>query len=129
MAGRAVTGYLQASDGVGQASGYYGSYYDEWTYAARVGQRVVITMDSEDVDAYLVVLRDDGTEIASDDDGGAGLNARAEFRATATGQYTILATSAISEKTGRYTIRVEGPAGGEGASTTGDVSGGGAGDR
>lgn len=106
VAGRAVTGFLQASDGVGWASGYYGSY-DEWTYSARAGQRVVVTMDSDDVDAYLVVLRDDGTEVARDNDGGTGLNARVESRVATTGQYTILATSAVSEETGRYTIRVE----------------------
>ena len=113
VAGRAVTGFLQASDGVGWSSGYLGSYYDEWTYSARAGQRVVVTMDSDDVDAYLVVLRDDGTEVASDDDGGNGDNARVEFRAPAAGEYTILATSFFSKTTGRYTLRVERLGGGE----------------
>ena len=110
VAGRAVTGNLQTSDGVGE---YFG-YYDEWSYSARAGQHVVITMDSEDVDAYLVVLRDDGTEVASDDDGGTDYNARVEFEAPATGQYTILATSFLGEDTGRYTLRVERSPGGEG---------------
>ena len=112
VAGRAATGNLQPSDGVGQ----YRGYYDEWTYSAVTGQRVVITMDSEDVDAYLVVLQDDGTEVASDDDGGTDYNARVEFRARATEQYTILAASLFSETTGRYVIRVERPGGGEGRS-------------
>ena len=103
VAGRAATGSLAATDGVRWGL----SYYDEWGYSATVGQRIVVTMESEQVDAYLLVLRDDGTEVASDDDGGDGLNARVEFRAPATGQYTILATSAVSEETGRYTIRVE----------------------
>ena len=57
VAGRTVTGNLQPGDEVGQ----YLGYYDEWSYSARAGQNVVITMDSEDVDAFLVVLRDDGT--------------------------------------------------------------------
>lgn len=103
VAGRAATGNLQSSDGVGWAFGYY----DEWMYSAVTGQRVVITMDSEDVDAYLVVLQDDGTEVASDDDGGTDYNARVEFRARATEQYTIPAASLFSETTGRYVIRVE----------------------
>ena len=112
VAGRAVRGNLQSSDGVGWGYGYY----DEWTYSAVAGQRVVITMDSEDVDAYLVVLQDDGTEVASDDDGGTDYNARVEFRARATEQYTILAASLSSETTGRYVIRVERATAGIGAS-------------
>ena len=107
VAGRTVTGNLQPGDGVGQ----YLGYYDEWSYSARAGQNVVIAMDSEDVDAFLVVLRDDGTQVASDDDGGTGLNARVEFRAPATGRYTIVAASLSSEGTGRYTLRVERSAG------------------
>ena len=118
VAGRASTGSLQVGDGVGWGVGYY----DEWTYSAAVGQRVVITMDSEDVDAYLVVLREDGTEVARDDDGGGDFNARVEFEAPATGQYTILAASLFSETTGRYTIRVERPTGSEETPTTGDLS-------
>ena len=112
VAGRAATGDLEATDGNGWGFGYY----DEWTYSAVTGQRVVITMDSEDVDAYLVVLQDDGTEVASDDDGGTDYNARVEFRARATEQYTILAASLFSETTGRYVIRVERATAGTGAS-------------
>ena len=95
VAGRAATGNLQSSDGAGWGFGYY----DEWTYSATAGQRVVITMDSEDVD-------------------GDDLNARVQFRAPATGQNTILAASLFSETTGRYVIRVWRPAGSDGASTS-----------
>ena len=109
VAGRTVTGYLQEGDGVNWPGL---RYYDEWTYSAAVGQRVVITMDSEDVGPSLVVLRDDGTEVASDD---GGRSARVEFRAPATGRYTILASNLFWEAPGRYTLRVEQPTGGEGA--------------
>ena len=106
VAGRAVTGNLQSSDGVGSLYGHY----DEWSYSARAGQHIVITMDSDDVDALLVVLQDDGTQVARDDDGGTGLNARVSFRAPATGRYTIVAASRFSRlqgQTGRYTLRLE----------------------
>ena len=103
VAGRSATGNLASTDGVRWGL----SYYDEWSYSATVGQRIVVTMESEQVDAYLLVLQDDGTEVASDDDRGEGRNARVEFRVSATGQYTILATSALSEETGRYMIRFE----------------------
>ena len=79
VAGRTVTGDLRVDDGVGWGSRLLRHHYDGWTYSAAVGQRAVITMDSDDVDAYLVVVRDDGTEVASDD-GGDGLNAPGEFR-------------------------------------------------
>ena len=118
VAGRAATGNLQPSDGVGEFLGYY----DEWTYSAVAGQRVVITMDSEDLDAYLVVLQDDGTEVASDDDGGTDYNACVEFRARATEQYTILAASLFAETTGRYVIRVERVTAGIGASAQANSS-------
>lgn len=109
VADRSATGILASTDGVRWGL----AYYDEWSYSAIAGQRIMVAMDSEEVDAYLLVLGDDGTEVASDDDGGDGRNARLEFRARATGRYTILATSAIAEQTGRYTIRAERPAGGE----------------
>lgn len=63
-------------------------YHDEWSYSAIAGQRIMVAMDSEEVDAYLLVLGDDGTEVASDDDGGDGRNRRLEFWARATGRYT-----------------------------------------
>ena len=65
MAGRSATGILASTDGVRWGL----AYYDEWSYSAIAGQRIVVAMDSGEVDAYLLVLRDDGTEIASDDDG------------------------------------------------------------
>ena len=64
VAGRAVTANLESSDGVGVGHGNY----DEWSYSARVGQRVVISMDSEDALSQLVVLQDDGTEVARGQD-------------------------------------------------------------
>lgn len=64
-------------------------------------------MESAAVDSYLIVLSEDGAEVASDDDGGNGLAARVAFGAPATGRYTILATTASAGETGEYTIRLE----------------------
>ena len=102
-AGRRLSGELSSTDGVRWGL----SYYDEWSFFATSGQSVVVTMESEDLDSYLIVLGDDGTEIAVDDDGGGDLNARASLRVSATGRYTILATTAGPEETGRYVIQVE----------------------
>lgn len=53
--------------------------------AQAVGRRVVIDVESDDVDAYLRVLREDGTPVTTDDDRGSGSNARVEFRAVLRG--------------------------------------------
>ena len=100
--GRSVTGELDATDGVSLD----GSYYDEWTFSAVAGQQLVVTMESEDVDSYLLVMQSDGTQLGFDDDGGSGLNSRVEFRVPATGLYSIIATTAVSSQTGAYVIRV-----------------------
>ena len=67
--------------------------YWEWTFAFSAGERIVANMESEAVDSYLRVFLDDETEIASDDDGGSGVNARVEFRVPVTGQYKIRASA------------------------------------
>ena len=100
--GRSVTGELEETDG----ASLDGSYYDEWTFSAVAGQQLVVTMESEDVDSYLLVMRIDGTQLGFDDDGGSGLNSRVELRVPATGLYSIIATTAVSRQTGVYVIRV-----------------------
>ena len=103
LGSRSAGGDLDSTDGVRWGL----QYYDEWRYDAVAGERVVIIMESDEIDAYLLVLGDDGTEVARDDDDGTGLNARVDFLAPATGRYTILATSAGSGQSGKYTIRVD----------------------
>ena len=81
--------------------------YEVWSVTARTaGQRVVIEMNSDDVDAVLRVLANDGTDVATDDDGGSGTNARVDFRATGTGDYLVLAKSYEAGETGAYSLRV-----------------------
>ena len=100
--GRTFNGNLSSSDAVWGD----GWYYDMWTVTARAGQLVVIDMESDDMDAYLRVLRDDGTQIATNDDGGSGSNARLEFRAPYAGDYIVIATSYEAGKVGSYRVRV-----------------------
>ena len=103
LPGRPFNGSLTWSDAVWDE----GSDYDVWTVTvATVGQRVVIDMESDDVDAYLRVLRKDGTPVVTDDDGGSGSNARVEFRAVYAGEYLVIATSYQEGETGAYRVRV-----------------------
>ena len=100
--GRTLNGRLTSSDAVWDD----GSRYDVWNVTAVAGQRVVIDMESDDVDAYLRVLRSDGTLIATDDDGGSGSNARLEFRTPDAGDYLVIATSYEAGATGGYRVNV-----------------------
>ena len=77
-----------------------------WTFSFSAGERIVANMESEDVDSHLRVLRDDGTEIASDDDGGFGVNARLEFRVPVTGQYKIRASAYDDDDSGPFVLWV-----------------------
>ena len=83
----------------------FSGHYLEWSFSFSAGERIVANMASDEVDSYLQVVRDDGTEIASDDDGGSGTNARVEFRVPATGQYRIRA-SAWDNATGSFVLSV-----------------------
>lgn len=94
---------------------------------ARADQRVVVTMVSAEVNgnwwfcgktelkSHVPTTTVPSPEIS---------NTLGCFRAPTTGQYTILATSFMSEETGRYTIRVERSAGGEGPGPRGYSAGG-----
>ena len=100
--GRTFSGSLTSSDAVWDD----GSHYDVWTVTAgAVGQRVVIDMESDDVDAYLRVLRNDGTPVATDDDGGSGSNARVDFRAPYAGDYLVITTSYGAGEEGGYRVK------------------------
>lgn len=86
------------------------NHYDEWVFAGRRGEMVVVTMESTSFDSYLYLgsmRRGVFREIARDDDGGTGLNSRLEVELPDDGQYVIRA-SARQARTGPYTIRLIG---------------------
>ena len=102
--GATVSASLSASDPVRDN----GSHYDTWTVTVRSGQRLAIVMESDELDAYLLLEGQDGAVVAQDDDGGSGSNARIDFRVPEAGQYRVIASSYGSSETGPYRIRVEG---------------------
>ena len=80
--------------------------YWEWTFSFLEGEHIVANMESEEVDSYLRVLRDDGSEVASDDDGGSGVNARVELRVPTTGEYKIRASGYGDDDSGSFVLWV-----------------------
>ena len=89
-----------------------GSFYQEWTFTASAGNRVVITMRSTAFDAYLHLGRYTSTggfdELDTDDDGGGGVDAQIPFTIPTTGEYVIRANSVTSDKTGAYSLLLTG---------------------
>ncbi len=83
------------------------SHYDLYEYQGRAGETVVITLASQDFDAYLRWgrIRNGQFEfLRSDDDGGGGTNARLELVLAEDGLYGIQANSYSGDETGRYTL-------------------------
>lgn len=83
--------------------------YDVYSFQARSGDQLTIRLDSDDFDAYLYVGRGVGSafeELASNDDGGSGLNSLIRFTAPETGEFTIRASSYGSGSEGAYVLRI-----------------------
>ena len=82
------------------------SFFDAYTFDAQQGQQISIDMVSQDLDAYLILLDPNGQDIAQDDDGGNGTNARLVTTATSSGTYTVLANSYAVGEVGEYRLQV-----------------------
>jgi hypothetical protein len=87
-----------------------GSYRDAWTFRGRAGETFVITMRSEDVDAFLHVGRMAGDEwelLDSDDDGAGEGDAEVIFTLTDDGEYMVRAGTYDADETGAYTLSLQ----------------------
>jgi hypothetical protein len=100
----------QGSLGDGDALMPRGTYYEVWRYSGRAGQRIRVTVSSDDFDTRLAWARMDGAEamaIAADDDGGEGSNSELTTEVDADGEYAIIVGAVAPGQTGAYTLRVE----------------------
>ena len=104
--GQTVSGELNNSDSVLDD----GSFYDLYSYRARAGEKVQITLRSGDFDAYFAIGQMKGgkfTAAESDDDSAGGTDAKIDFTFPADGDYLIRANTLAAGETGRYTLRIE----------------------
>lgn len=111
-AGQRRTGQLQSGDPVMDD----GSLFDIYTYQARAGERLTLTMRSSDFDTFLTVARMEGGEmelIVRDDDSGGGTNSRAEFTVDRDGPIFIAANALSEDMRGAYTIELAAAGGSE----------------
>lgn len=84
-----------------------GSYFDTYTFAGSAGQQIVITMSSEELDSYLILLDTSGNSLIQDDDGGGDLDARILYTLPADGQYTIYANAYSGGVGGAYRLELQ----------------------
>ncbi|GAB4514555.1 MAG: hypothetical protein OHK0046_16830 [Anaerolineae bacterium] len=79
-----------------------------YTFTAPAGEVITITLMSDDFDAYLNLLDNNGDVLAYDDDGAGDLNSRiGPYAIAAEGTYTIVATSYSGDATGSFTLYME----------------------
>jgi hypothetical protein len=83
-----------------------GEHYHTYTFQGQAGDRVVISLSSDEFDTYLGVLRD-GAVLASNDDAGGTTNSQVELTLPATGAYAVRVTSFGAGETGRYTLSAQ----------------------
>lgn len=102
ISGRLTTSDYQITDG---------SYADGYVYQGRAGEQITVTMQSSDLDAYVVVDDPTGPLRETDDDGAGGTDSQLTVTLPHNGQYIIVANSVGSPNTGRYTIQVNGGSG------------------
>lgn len=103
--GQDVTGSLTDADPALTGRGPFHAY----RFTAKAEKRYIITLDAPDFDALVMVMREVGgitDVVASDDDGGGGMNARLRFRPPAAGSYIIVAQSLPEDGRGAYTLRI-----------------------
>ena len=96
-----LTGTLEAGD---EVSPQYGSYWDGIPVAAKAGQILIATLESEDFDPYLELVDGQGRVIGFDDDSGPDVSALLAVRLLQEGTYTLRATSFEPESTGTYRL-------------------------
>lgn len=104
--GRSANGRLGGSSAEDDDGKRYGAY----TFTASAGERVKIDLESDDFDSFLRVGRIvNGAfiQLAYNDDGGDGLNARLVFTAPQAGEYLIRATSYSGSADGQYRLSLE----------------------
>ena len=80
-----------------------------YTFSGQAGQVVLIELESNEFDTYLIVQNDRGETLAQDDDGGAeGSNSALRFTLPETGTYRVVVTPFNEGYSGAYSLKVSG---------------------
>ncbi len=107
LIGATVRGALDENDSMAPGDS---SFYDDYRFQARSGDRLRITMVSNEFDAFLMLgrgLADEFEVLASDDDGLSDTNSLIEHEISQSGWHTVRANSYAPGSTGAYVISIE----------------------
>lgn len=80
------------------------SYFNAYTFEGDAGQRVIIEMDSEEFNSYLILLSPEGDNVAQAGTDTGATDSRIEITLPSEGIYTILANTYSAGETGEYTL-------------------------
>lgn len=112
QSGDVIEGRLASGDRVLAQDG---SLYDLYLYSGRPGEGIVITLRSDDFDAYLIGGRTEAEAFAmyeSDDDGAGGTDSELVTSASSSGQYYFLVNTFEAGESGAYRVGVSSAGGG-----------------
>ncbi len=84
-----------------------GTHYKQFTFYGQAGQSIQIDVISSDFDAFCLLLDANNNELARDDDGGGGLNARVTRVLGYTGMYKIVVNTYRSGAYGSFTVSLQ----------------------
>lgn len=96
-------GRLQGGDAVLYNDG---SYYDDYFFNGRAGQRVTINLNSSQFDTYLWLIDPSGNTLNTNDDSNGSTNSEIFMTLPRTGRYQVRVNSYGSAETGAYTLIV-----------------------
>lgn len=83
------------------------SFYDAYTFQAKQGFEIELVLESDELDAFLLLNDPAGEQIAQNDDRDIDdSNARITIDAPVEGTYTVFANSREAGETGAYTLTI-----------------------
>jgi len=83
------------------------SFYHVYAFTGKAGQQVTIEMNSKEVDSYLILLTEDGSELAQDDDSGGEKDAKISITLPTDGTYILLVNSYEAGESGSYRLKLK----------------------
>ncbi len=108
LVGATARGTLGQDDAISEEGGVF---YDAYRISAKAGDKLRLTMVSNEFDAYLDIGREDEaggfTSVVSDDDSLSDTHAKIDWSVEEEGDYVIRARSYASGQSGAYVLTVE----------------------
>ena len=103
--GQSVTGALNPSREMFED----GTYLSEFIYHGQAGETVSFRLESEEFDAFLMLLSDADELLAHDDDSSGGTNSLVTVELPYSGVYYVIASTVYPGEEGRFVLTAEAP--------------------